>query len=204
MKINLKSKTKKIFFVYIDDQLWGTLPEGVLHFFSISVVAESLLPDARKAELIAEIEKYNWQKLLDFIAYRERSVWECQYFLHGQSLPSQLAEKLITTARKNNYVNDRRFAEMYVQDLLEKQKSRIQIKAKLLEKHIASELAEEVLSEFMTEDRKAELLDANYQKAVNRFSQIPPEKRREKILNYLSGKGFSVSDVLDKMRKEGY
>jgi regulatory protein len=204
MKIQLKNKTKTIFFVSIDNENWGTLPGKVLRFFSVYPGQECIFPDERKQELISEIEKYNWDRLLNFLAYRERSMWECYNFLKLQSLPSNLADKLIIKAKELNFVNDERFAEMYVQDLIAKNKNETQIRSKLIEKHVPEQIITSILSRELSQQNKQEILNANFQKAINRFSSFPAEQRKEKILNFLTRKGFSYWQVKEKMDKEGY
>jgi len=114
MKINLQNKTKTIFIVSIDDEIWGILPARILRFFSIYPGQENHLPDENKTKLIREIENFNWEKLLNFLAYRERSLWECKNFLKQQLLSSSLIEELLKKAIELNFVNDERFAQIYV------------------------------------------------------------------------------------------
>ncbi len=204
MKIKLKNKTKTVFTVYIENEIWGTLPGRVLRFFSIFPDRENILPDEKKNELIQEIEKYHWNKLLNFLTYRERSVWECRNYLQQQQLSSPSIEKLLKKAMEKNFVNDKRFAEMYVQDLISKDRNEKQIRSKLMEKHIPQNLLETVISEQITSEQKSDILDANYKKAVSRFSCLPEEKRKEKILNYLTRKGFSYWEIKQEMEEEGY
>ncbi|MCF7792899.1 MAG: RecX family transcriptional regulator [Candidatus Cloacimonetes bacterium] len=204
MKVRTKNKTKTIFIVSIDEEIWGTLPARVLRFFSILPDRENDIPDIKKADIINEIEIFNWDKLLNFLAYRERSIWECKNFLKQQFLPSQLIEKLLKKAVEKNFVNDERFAEMYVQDLTSKNKNERQIRSKLIAKHIPENVAEKVISENFSVKNKEQVLSVNYQKAVSKFYSLPTQKRKEKILNYLTRKGFSYWDVKQKMDEEGY
>ena len=204
MKIQLKNRSKNIFIVYIDNEIRGTLPGRVLRFFSLLPEMENDLPAERKEELLAEIDKFNWNKLLNFLSYRERSEWECRCFLKDNFLPLPLIEKLVDKAVSSNLIDDVRFAEIYVQDLLAKKKSKNQIKAKLIEKHLSESLIAEVLERYCTEQQKEEILLVNFDKAAGRFSSLPAEIRKEKILNYLVRKGFSYGEIKQKMDEEGY
>lgn len=204
MRILLKSRSKNIFLVYINNEIWGTLPGRVLRFFSILPDQENILDDEKKNELTAEIEKYNWDKLLHFLAYRERSVWECKNFLKQQFLPSSIVKNLMTKAIEKNYVNDERFTEIYVQDLIIKKRNKKQIRVKLMEKHIPENIINSAISKHFDEQTEAEILSANFQKARQRYDSLPAEKRKEKILNYLTAKGFSYSEIKQTMEKVGY
>ncbi len=201
MKFRIKNKTKTIFVVQTDNDIWGILPIKILHFFSLSPKNEVELSNEKEAELFSEIEKFAWNKLLNFLSFRERSIWECNYFLKQLPLKSEIAEKLISKAVSMNFVNDKRFAEIYTEDLIEKDKNEKEIKQKLFEKHIPEVMINSVLSKLLTPQKKEEILIKNIEKALARFVQYKGRERREKILNYLSRKGFSYWEVKEKIEE---
>jgi regulatory protein len=202
MQIQLKSKTKTVFVVSIDNEIWGILPARILQFFSLLPEGKNELTEDRKNDLILDLEKYAWDRFLNFLTYRERSVEECSIFLKILPLHSILSEKLLQKAIDRNFVNDDRFADLYVQDLIAKNRSQRQIRTKLIEKHINNTLIEKYLSEHFSSEQKKTILDVNFMKAVNRFYRVPEKKRKEKILNYLTRKGFTYSEVKQKLDEE--
>lgn len=204
MKINLQNKTKTIFIVSIDDEIWGILPGRILRFFSIFPGQENHLPEENKAKLIGEIEKFNWEKLLNFLAYRERSVWECKNFLEQQFLATSLIEKLVNKARELRFVDDDRFARMYVRDLIAKSKNQKQIRSKLFEKHVPEKIVDSAISQNFSLQNKQQILKDNFTKAFRRFSDLPADTKKDKILNYLTRKGFSYGEVKELMEKEEF
>jgi SOS response regulatory protein OraA/RecX len=58
-----------------------------------------------------------------------------------------------------------------------------------------------ILSELFTPQKKEEVLIKNIEKALARFVQYKGRERREKILNYLSRKGFSYGEVKEKLEE---
>lgn len=201
MKIRIKSKTKTIFIVYTDSKIWGILPLRILQIFSIYPGKETTLTNEQFKELLLEIEKFAWDKLLNFLTYRERSRWEAKNYLKQLPLKNSICEKLVTKAVTKDFINDHRFTELYIEDLIEKDKNEKDIKQKLFEKHIPEVMINSMLSELFTPQKKEEVLIKNIEKALARFVQYKGRERREKILNYLSRKGFSYGEVKEKLEE---
>ena len=201
MKIRIKSKTKTIFIVYTDSENWGILPLRILQIFSIYPGKETTLENEQLKELLLEIEKFAWDKLLNFLTYRERSRWEAKNYLKQLPLKNSICEKLVTKAVTKDFINDHRFTELYIEDLIEKDKNEKDIKQKLFEKHIPEVMINSMLSELFTPQKKEEVLIKNIEKALARFVQYKGRERREKILNYLSRKGFSYGEVKEKLEE---
>jgi len=203
MKIKLKNKTKTTYIVSVEEETWGILPAKILRFFSLHPDIENDLPETEKKKILQEIEKYSWDRLLNFITYRERSTWECKNFLKLLPLKSDLIEKLLAKAIELNFLKDERFAEMLINDLLQKGKSKQEIKNKLYEKKVSLEIIENSLNEQFSSEVEDDLLNRNLDRAIRKYVSLPSEKRKEKILNYLTRKGFSYWEVKEKMEEKG-
>jgi len=201
MKIRIKSKTKTIFIVYADNEIWGILSYKILQNFSIYPERETIITKEQSKELLLEIDKFAWDKLLNFLTFRERSCWEAKSYLKQLPLKNIICEKLVTKAISADFINDRRFAELYIEDLIEKSKNEKEIKQKLFEKHIPEVMIKSMLSLLFTPQKKEEILIKNIEKALARFVQYKGRERREKILNYLSRKGFSYGEVKEKLEE---
>ncbi|MBL7148874.1 MAG: RecX family transcriptional regulator [Candidatus Cloacimonetes bacterium] len=201
MKIRIKSKTKTIFIVYADSEIWGILPLKILQIFSIYPGKETIISKEQAKELLLEIEKFAWDKLLNFLTYRERSCGEAKSYLKQLPLKNSIYEKLVTKAISADFINDRRFTEFYIEDLIEKSKNEKEIKQKLFEKHIPEVMIKSMLLELFTPQKKEEVLIKNIEKALARFIRYKGRERKEKILNYLSRKGFSYGEVKEKLEE---
>ena len=202
MKCRIKSKSKTIFIVEIDNKIRGILPEKILRFFSLQLGKERDLNQAEIHKLDVEIEKFAREKILNFLSYRERSAAECENYLRHLPLDDEFVQKLLKQAKENNFINDERFAEMYVENLLEKGKNRREVQNKLFEKHIEKSIIDNVLNKYFSLEKKEEILERNVQKALKRFSRFPQKERIEKCLNYLTRRGFSYYEVREKLEKE--
>lgn len=201
MKVRTKSKSKTIYTVLIDEEIWGILPKKILHFFSLPSEKEIRLSKEEIIKLLSEIEKYVWSKLLNYISFSERSVWQCKNYLEQLPLNECLVEKLADRAVAANYVNDQRFAELYVEHLINKSKNPREIKSKLLTKHIDDGIINEVILNYFTPEKQEEILNLNIMKALTRYSKYPEKEKKEKVLNYLTRRGFSYWEIKEKLDK---
>lgn len=201
MKFRIKNKTKTIFVIQADNDIWGILPIKILHFFSLLPEKEVELSCENEAKLFSEIEKFAWDKLLNFLSFRERSIWECNNFLSQLPLKSEIAEKLISKAVSMNFVNDKRFAEIYTESLIIKGKSLTEIKNKLFVKHINKKIIDEVLKIQYSAEKKDEIIKENVKKTLSRYSRFSKKEKLEKCLNYLTRRGFSYWEVKENIEE---
>lgn len=200
MKIQLRSKSKTVFIIQAEDEIWGILPNKVLRFFSLNQDSFEI-DDNQTEELKEEIEKYVWDKLLNYISFRERSVGECKNYLRLLPVHLNIAGRLIQKALELNFLNDERYAEIYVDDLIRKGKNKREITNKLYEKRISPQIIQHTITEFFTIEMQSEILEQNIIKALRRFARFSDKEKKEKCLNYLSRRGFSYSEVNEKINE---
>ncbi len=201
MKFRIKNKSKKIFIVYSEEKLWGILPEKILPFFSFDLKEEVELSKEKSEELKKYITEYANGRLLNFLSFRERSKWECKFFLKQLPLAEEFSEELLKKARSNNLIDDERFAEIYIDHLIGKGKNATESKNKLFEKHISGEIIMEVISAKYSAEIEEDILTKNAEKVLTRYSKFQGKERIEKCLNYLTGRGFSYYDAREKIHE---
>ncbi|MCK5050143.1 MAG: RecX family transcriptional regulator [Candidatus Cloacimonetes bacterium] len=200
MKLKTIKRTKTTSIVLANDEYWGILPDKILHFYCKGQLEYFELSDDVAAKLLEEIRKLSWNKLLDYLAYCERSYGECDEFLSRKIfLKKELQPTLLRKAVSLNFINDTRFAEMLTENLIRNSKSRVEIKNKLYAKKINEKIISDILQKKIDSKTADEILEANFKKAKRRFSKLKKNERNEKILNYLTRKGFSYWEVKEKM-----
>ena len=202
MKIQIKSKSKAISFVFANDEVWGILPNKILPFFSLKSQSQIEIDTNKWRKMQQEIERFAWEKLLNFLSFRERSVGECKNYLKKLPLETNLIEKLINKAISFNYVNDSRFAQLMTESLIEKNKNTLEIKNKLYEKQISEKIINEIILKVCSKEKQDEILTANVKKALQRFSKLTHKEMIEKTLNYLTRRGFSYEKAKEKLEGE--
>ena len=200
MKLKTIKRTKTTSIVLANDEYWGILPDKILHFYCKEQLDYFELSDEAAVKLLEEIKKQSWNKLLDFLAYRERSLGECEEFLSKRIfLKQEFQPVLLRKAVSLNFINDSRFAEMLTEDLIRNSKSKVEITNKLYAKKIKEEIISNILQKKLNSKTINEILEANIKKAKRRFSNLNKKECNEKILNYLTRKGFTYWEVKEKL-----
>lgn len=164
---------------------------------------EPLVNEELFTEILAEIRKYAWNKLLDHLAARERTTRECKVFLRKLLLNPIIADELIMNAENKGYVDNHRYAEMLVHSQAEKGKSRIEIRMKLKAAGIDSDVITEVLQEHFSIEMEKQILKDTARKALDRFRKHPPRERFQKCMEYLVRKGFSYEASKTALQRIG-
>ena len=200
MKLKTIKRTKTTSIVLANNEYWGILPDKILHFYCKGQLEYFELSEEDAAKLLEEINKQSWNKLLDYLAYRERSFGECCEFLSKKVfLKKELQPALLEKAISLNFINDNRFAEMLTDDLIRNSKSRVEIKNKLYSKKISENIISSILQKKFDSKIANDILEANINKAKRRFSNLKKNEQNEKILNYLTRKGFAYWEVKEKL-----
>jgi len=200
MKLKTIKRTKTTSIVLASDEYWGILPDKILHFYCKDQLEYFELSEEDTAKLLEEINKQSWNKLLDYLAYRERSFGECSEFLSKKIfLKKELQSALLEKAISLNFINDNRFAEMLTNDLIRNSKSRVEIKNKLYSKKINENIISSILQKKFDSKIANKILEENINKAKRRFSNLKKNEQNDKILNYLTRKGFAYWEVKEKL-----
>jgi len=200
MKLKTIKRTKTTSIVLAEEEIWGILPNKILHFYYKDNPHEFELTDEEAEKILEEIKRISWNKLLDYLAYRERSLGECKTFLSQKLfLKKEIQPELLDKAVSSNFINEKRFAEMLTEELIRNSKSKTEIKNKLYGKKIDEQIITKIIQDKFNSETAEEILNANISKAQRRFSNLAEDKRKEKILNYLTRKGFTYWEVKEKL-----
>lgn len=202
MKVQISSRNKTTSLIRKEDQVWGILPNKILHFFSLRPGQEVQLNAETADNLAKELEKYAWQRLLQFLAYRERSKLEVLRFLKNLPVADTVATYIVSKAEELHYLDDGRCAEILISEMMEQGKSKAEIRGKIFQKGIEKKIASIILDQLYTYDQSRKLLKQALEKAEQRYRSGNPVEDKKKILSYLYRKGFAVSEISDLMEKE--
>jgi regulatory protein len=204
MKIRIRNKTSRTYQIYLDDKIWGVLPFKTLQNFFSPDIPEHEIDDNALDDLREEIIRYAWKRLLDYIAYRERSRVESERFLKNLSVDPGIVGELVKKASSYNYINDERFTEILIEDMISHNKSRNEIRHKLFQAGIKGDLIDQKLGELYNRDVEEDIQLQAVEKAWRRYSGKPEKERYQKTLNYLARKGFRINDIrsnLERLKK---
>lgn len=133
-----------------------------------------------------------------YCAYQERCSRDVQVKLRSLNLPPSSHEKIIRSLKENNFLDDERFTRFFVRGKFRINRwGRIKIRFELSARGIPATLINKAITEEITED--------DYRNSIRTLilkkkREIKAEKKlniRDKIINFVIGKGYESDRVLE-------
>ncbi len=199
--------------VYVDDKFFCSLDISQVVDFRLKIGRE--LDDEELADLkrASEFSKF-YARALEYVLMRPRSEREISDYLRGKTYDRKIRVKnrktgeyqtkekpgydaslvplVMKRLKERGYVDDRRFAEIWVENRnVAKGTSTKKLRLELQQKGIASQIVDEVLSG-SSRDERAEL-----QKIIARKRARYDDE--QKLIQYLLRQGFNYSDIVDEL-----
>jgi len=194
-KIEVQKKRKDRYNIYIDGEFKFGLDEGVvarLGLYEKKEIGEKEIEDIEKEEVVAKA----FNAAANFLKTRERSKKEIKDKLQTKEYSPNVIEKVLEKLERLDIVNDKRFAEMFVRDRMKlKPEGKRVLFLELKQKGIDDGIIEEVLTYYVDENSEMEMAKRVLKKVGKRYSGMEERIKRDKIVKYLLGKGFSYSIV---------
>ncbi|MFC2102505.1 regulatory protein RecX [Bacteroidota bacterium] len=135
-------------------------------------------------------------KLQRYCAYQERCTRDVEMKMRGWKIPEASKEKLIQQLKDDGFLDDTRFAASFVRGKFRANKwGRIRISNELRSR----KLSDAIIAEALQEIDEEEYLETIRALIIRKSGEINPEKtlnKREKIINFVVGKGFETDLVL--------
>jgi regulatory protein len=169
--------------------------------YSFSLSANALLEsklerglEVSQTDVEDLIQKSNQDKLynqtLNYVALRPRTKAEVVSYLKRKDSPAPIIEQITNKLSSIGLLNDAKFAQSFVNDRrLLRPTSRRKMIIDLRKKHVANDIAEQVVGQSQEDERAA-------------LSEIITKKRRQsayqddlKLTRYLIGQGFNYGDI---------
>ena len=202
--IQRQKHNPKRFSVFVDGEYTFSITDVDLLYYKLRP------GEPISAEKLNEITKDNaYAKAkniaLRFLGYRMRTEKEISDRLKKEDLPDEAVEKTFEFLKKYGYVDDRKFAESYINEKKHlKGYGEYRLRNELFLKGISKEIIDE-FSELMQEDSERLMTEAIEKKL--RGGLIEDRKEEQRLMGYLLRLGFSYSDIRDalgKYRSDGF
>jgi regulatory protein len=138
---------------------------------------------------------------LNYLSYRPRSEKEVIDYLKKKSaktpnLTDEIISKIILKLKEYKFIDDAAFVKFWIEQRLKsKHKPIIAIEFELRQKGISNDQINEALSEIDSKDSDLNNAKTLADRKMDFYRNLPPEKRREKVMSYLLRKGFSYETV---------
>jgi len=174
--------------------------------YSFSLSDDALLESklVRGQELTAdEVEQYKQNSIDDklynatlrYLSIRLRSRWELQTYLKRKGASPTLMEDILNKLTKLGYVDDKKFAESFVND---RNLLRPTSRRKLILDLKIKKIPQDIINQAVGSDSAVEL--ENLHKIIERKRRQTKYQDNLKLMQYLASQGFSYGDIKDALK----
>lgn len=192
MKItDIKQQVKRQdrYSIYVDGKYVFSFSESELLNLALRISQEFDQEGLEQLKKTA-IEDKAYTRSLDLLSRRSRSEWELRDYLRRKDYEPDVIEKIVTRLSERGYINDKKFAESWVNNRrLLKSTSKRKLNMELKQKRVPEEVINEVLAEDETDERQV-LRDL-----VAKKRQQSRYHDTQKLMQYLMRQGFNYEDV---------
>ena len=170
------------------------------NFGILGLRANQELTELEKKEIIKKGESQKvWDKTLRFVMTRPRSLKEVKDYFRRKQVDASLHQVILEKMIKLELLDDQKFAKWWVMQRLEfKNKSKKDITFELRQKGIDTNTIKNILND--SEIDEAKIAKELINKKSYKWQKYDEKTKKQKISQYLAGKGFSW-DVVDRIVK---
>ena len=144
-------------------------------------------------------------KMEAWCAYQDRCLFEVQNKLETWKIDFQTQDKIIEKLILNRFLDEKRFVESYISGKVRiKRWGRIKIKYQLFQKHVDKKLIEEGLNSVDQEIYWNNLIALANRKTLEIKPSESPWKAKQKIMTYLSSKGYEQDLIYEALKDISY
>lgn len=198
-KISVQARNPERVNLYID----GKFYRGLDRLVALKLGLKSgltLNPQLIDKLETTQSENSAWEWALRSLRISPKSTRDMQMKLRRKFEP-ELVESVMEKLKNTDLLNDERFAERLVGDLVQRgTKSKKEILLKLRQKGIANDFARLALNQVGSDAETAMKLAFIKNRSLR--EDLPWQKRYEKIASYLARKGFAYADIRRAVTRE--
>lgn len=148
-----------------------------------------------------KIEKAK-QAAFRLLSYRIRSCQELSDKLKEKGFPKEVVQTVVNDLKRINYLNDTEFARAFVEShLIHNPKGKKILRYELLKRGVENDLIDKVIEEKISPEKEEETAKSLAEKIWHRKKGMEENKRKMQTYNYLARRGFSVSLIVEIIKK---
>lgn len=172
--------------VYLD----GEFAFGLSRIVAAWLRVGQMLSEDKIADLLArDALEMAYQRALNFLSYRDRSLNEIRQNLKKHDVPDDVIEMTLARLQEQGLADDARFARLWVENRNTfRPRGRRLLARELRQKGVSREEIEQVLSENTPDEVLAEQAA---RKKARSYEHLPWEDFRRKMIAFLARRGFS-------------
>ncbi|KHD38538.1 recombinase RecX [Clostridium acetobutylicum] len=201
-KIEAQKKKKDRVNVYIDNEYSFSCNTELIYIHGLK---KGKVVDLDYLQDIIEEDNYLYAKsrALSFIEKTFKTENEIRVKLREKEFNEKIIERVIEFLRKYDFVDDSRYAELYIKERINKQ-GKVKIKYGLIKKGINDSIIDEKLSKYSANNEN--YIEAMREVALKKFNNIAKRetdklKIKRKLSSYLLGRGYSWSEIGEVLKE---
>ena len=164
----------------------------------LSLFEKEILEESKYQKIIKEVlGKRAIKRAMHLLEQQERTEKQLRDKLQQNDYPQACIEQAIEYVKAYHYVDDYRYACVYIRYHQEKE-SRLKLTQKLMMRGISRELIERAMEEEFAADEKRQI--AELLKKKNYDIETADEAAKRKMAQFLMRRGFKTRDILSVMR----
>lgn len=216
-QVQRQIKNNQRFNIYLDGEFAFGADEDTVVNFRLLKGKEITEEELEKILLETEIGKL-MERMYGLFGRRQRSEREVRDYMRNLSFKRKLKdqeeisetiiEMVIERLKVKQLLNDTQFAEDWLRARqTSKKKGQIAIKSELMQKGIAKDVIDQLISENVTEDSEQKLAVEALEKKARSFRLLEVQEFKQKSLQFLMRKGFTydvAKDVVEEFVKKVY
>jgi len=130
---------------------------------------------------------------------RPRSEKELRDKLKAKQFDPKIIDQAIKKVEELGYLNDAEFARAFIE--MKKSKGKIAIRFELRRKGVDGEIIKSSLEKYYSTDEETGSALSLAQKKLRTYKRLPPFKIKQKLSQYLAGRGFNWDIIKDVLRQ---
>jgi regulatory protein len=190
-RIEFENPRKKTYSLYQDDTFLIEISEDTLVHFSILKGAQF---SKEEFEKIISFDQVNQcvQQAYSYLQRRPHLKKELIRKLSAKQFNHHIINQAIDHLKQKNYINDAEVIALYIKDTIRQRKTGpMLIKKKLAEKGAQISEIELGLQDLFSEELQIEIATEMLTKKIQKLKEANPLKRKQKLIQFGQGRGFS-------------
>ena len=195
------SKSKEVFEVVFEDETKLLLNYNIFEKYKVSVDMDFSEDEILEMKYYSDIERAK-SRAINYISGKLKTKYEVRLKLKENGFAEDVIDKVLDILEKEEYLNDKVYCEIFIED---KKKlngyGKNKIKSLLIQKGISKNIFEDFLNEFEYDEEFDNALKMGIKKLELLSNEEDNFKKKQKIINYLTYRGFGF-DVINDVLKE--
>ena len=193
-KIEVQKNHKDRVNIFVDDEYYTSMFLDTAVKYGIKKDIE-IDEDDLKKYLIESEQNLAFNKAFKYMDTALKTSKQMREYLKKKGYDNLIIDNVIEKLKEYKYIDDRLFAESYVNTYKSKY-GKAMLKNKLLQKGVSKEIAEEFLGDFESNE---EVIDKLLRKKIG--GKVLDNELKVKCVRFLASRGFSFDEINSAIKK---